>query len=37
LNLEKAGVRTADLPCEVIWFKDKLSPKVVLDLLETLN
>ncbi len=34
LNLEKAGVKVADLPCEVIWFKDKLLPKSVLDILD---
>jgi uncharacterized protein len=34
LNLEKAGVKVADLPCEVIWFKDKLLPKSVLEILD---
>lgn len=34
LNLEKAGVKSADLPCEVIWFKDKLLPKSVLEVLD---
>jgi uncharacterized protein len=34
LNLEKAGVKASDLPCEVIWFKDKLIPKAVLDILD---
>lgn len=34
LNLEKAGIKTTDLPCEVIWFKDKLLPKSVLEILE---
>ncbi len=34
LNLEKAGVKTSDLPCEVIWFKDKLLPKSVLEILD---
>jgi len=33
LNLEKAGVKTADLPAQIIWFKDKLSPKAVLAVL----
>jgi uncharacterized protein len=36
LNLEKAGVNFRDLPCEIIWFKDKLSPKSVLDLLDSI-
>jgi uncharacterized protein len=34
LNLEKAGVKASDLPCDVIWFKDKLLPKSVLDILD---
>ncbi len=34
LNLEKAGVKATDLPCEVIWFKDKLLPKSVLEILD---
>lgn len=34
LNLEKAGVNTHNVPAQVIWFKDKLSPKVVLAALE---
>jgi uncharacterized protein len=34
LNLEKAGVKVSDLPCEVIWFKDKLLPKSVLEILD---
>jgi uncharacterized protein len=34
LNLEKAGVKASDLPCEVIWFKDKLLPKSVLEILD---
>ncbi len=34
LNLEKAGVKTSDLPCEVIWFKDKLLPKSILAVLD---
>jgi hypothetical protein len=33
LNLEKAGVKFTDLPARVIWFKDKLSPKAVLEVL----
>ncbi|MCT7951443.1 DUF790 family protein [Ancylothrix sp. C2] len=34
LNLEKAGVNVRDVPAKVIWFKDKLLPKSVLDILE---
>ncbi|MBI4785129.1 MAG: DUF790 family protein [Oscillatoriophycideae cyanobacterium NC_groundwater_1537_Pr4_S-0.65um_50_18] len=34
LNLEKAGVKVADTPARMIWFKDKLSPKAVLAVLE---
>ncbi|MGK7889715.1 MAG: DUF790 family protein [Leptolyngbyaceae cyanobacterium] len=34
LNLEKAGVNFDDTPAKLIWFKDKLSPKAVLKLLE---
>nr|WP_290228177.1 DUF790 family protein [Trichocoleus desertorum] len=30
LNLEKAGVKVQDTPARIIWFKDKLAPKVVL-------
>ena len=33
LNLEKAGVKFTDTPAQIIWFKDKLSPKAVLELL----
>jgi hypothetical protein len=33
LNLEKAGVKIADTPARMIWFKDKLSPKAVLEVL----
>jgi predicted nuclease of restriction endonuclease-like RecB superfamily len=35
LNLERAGVRRADLPARLVWFKDRLLPKAVLDVLET--
>ncbi|TVQ21998.1 MAG: DUF790 family protein [Leptolyngbya sp. DLM2.Bin15] len=35
LNLEKAGVRVQDIPVPVVWFKTKLSPKAVLEVLET--
>ena len=34
LNLEKAGVKVDNLPAKVIWFKDKLSPKAVLEVLD---
>ena len=33
LNLEKAGVDLTNLPAQVVWFKTKLQPKAVLDLL----
>lgn len=33
LNLEKAGVKVADAPAQIIWFKDKLLPKSVLAVL----
>jgi uncharacterized protein len=31
LNLEKAGVKVSDMPARIVWFKDKLSPKAVLE------
>lgn len=34
LNLEKAGVKVADAPARIIWFKDKLLPKAVLQVLQ---
>jgi uncharacterized protein len=34
LNLDKAGLNANDLPCEVIWFKDKLLPKSVLEVID---
>ncbi|MBE9181494.1 DUF790 family protein [Oculatella sp. LEGE 06141] len=34
LNLEKAGVKVNNTPARVVWFKDKLAPKVVLAALE---
>jgi predicted nuclease of restriction endonuclease-like RecB superfamily len=34
LNLEKAGVNVRDLPALVVWFKDKLLPKAVLDVID---
>lgn len=33
LNLEKAGVDFSHTPARVIWFKDQLSPKAVLEIL----
>ncbi|MBE9045098.1 DUF790 family protein [Pleurocapsales cyanobacterium LEGE 10410] len=33
LNLEKAGVKFTDLPNKIIWFKNKLSFKPVLEIL----
>jgi hypothetical protein len=33
LNLEKAGVKISDTPARIVWFKDKLQPKAVLDVL----
>jgi predicted nuclease of restriction endonuclease-like RecB superfamily len=33
LNLERAGVKTDDLPARVVWFKDKVLPKAVLEVL----
>ena len=34
LNLENAGININRLPVPVIWFKDKLLPKAVLEILE---
>jgi uncharacterized protein len=34
LNLERAGVRRADLPARVVWFKDRVLPQAVLAVLE---
>src|SRR4028119_944262 len=34
LNLEKAGVKVENVPAKLIWFKDKLSPKAVLEVLD---
>ncbi|MEO0884706.1 MAG: DUF790 family protein, partial [Cyanobacteria bacterium J06648_10] len=34
LNLEKAGVDITATPTKVVWFKDKLQPKAVLEALE---
>lgn len=34
LNLEKAGVNVKEVPAKVVWFKDKLLPKSVLEILD---
>ncbi|HAX76609.1 MAG TPA: hypothetical protein DCY88_12405 [Cyanobacteria bacterium UBA11372] len=34
LNLEKAGVKVSDTPAIIVWFKDKLSPKAVLEVIK---
>mgnify|MGYP002778036704 FL=1 len=34
LNLEKAGVKVSDTPAIIVWFKDKRSPKAVLEVLK---
>jgi predicted nuclease of restriction endonuclease-like RecB superfamily len=34
LNLDQAGIKFTDVPAKVIWFKEKLSPKAVLEVLE---
>ncbi|MBD2183802.1 DUF790 family protein [Planktothrix sp. FACHB-1355] len=34
LNLEKAGVKVSDTTAKIIWFKDKLLPKAVLEVIE---
>lgn len=35
LNLEKAGVDFSHTPARLVWFKDQLSPKAVLEALES--
>jgi predicted nuclease of restriction endonuclease-like RecB superfamily len=35
LNLEKAGIKPSDVPVKSVWFKDQLTPKPVLNLLES--
>jgi hypothetical protein len=37
LNLEKAGVQCRDIPNRVIWFKEHLSPKAILEVLEQIG
>ncbi|YAI82710.1 MAG: DUF790 family protein [cyanobacterium endosymbiont of Rhopalodia sterrenbergii] len=34
LNLEKAGVKFTDTSAKIVWFKDKLNPKAILNILE---
>lgn len=34
LNLEKAGVNVETTPTKIVWFKDKLLPKAVLEVLD---
>jgi hypothetical protein len=34
LNLEKAGVDVNQVPVPIVWFKNKLQPKAVLEMLE---
>ena len=33
LNLEKAGVKFTEVPARIVWFKDKLSPTAILEVL----
>lgn len=33
LNLEKAGVKISDTPARIVWFKDQLLPKAILEVL----
>lgn len=37
LNLEKVGVSFNDTPARLVWFKDQLSPKAVLSVLDESN
>jgi predicted nuclease of restriction endonuclease-like RecB superfamily len=34
LNLEKAGVKFTDTRAKIVWFKNKLNPTTILNLLE---
>lgn len=34
LNLENAGVKISDTPARIVWFKDQLLPKAILQVLE---
>ena len=33
LNLERAGIKTTDSPARIVWFKDLVLPKAVLEVL----
>jgi predicted nuclease of restriction endonuclease-like RecB superfamily len=37
LNLEKAGIKLYDTPARLVWFKDQLFPKAVLDVIDVNN
>lgn len=37
LNLAKAGVDIKNVPAKIVWFKDKLQPKPLLTLLDTVK
>ena len=34
LNLERAGVSVKDVPARIVWFKDRVLPKAVLEVVE---
>jgi hypothetical protein len=34
LNLERAGVKRGNLPARMVWFKDRILPQAVLEVLE---
>jgi hypothetical protein len=34
LNLARAGVRVQDIPARIVWFKDRVQPQAVLEVLE---
>jgi hypothetical protein len=34
LNLERAGITLRNIPARVVWFKDRVQPKAVLEVLE---
>ncbi|MCU0550586.1 MAG: DUF790 family protein [Leptolyngbya sp. Prado105] len=36
LNLENAGVKIAEVPARIIWFKDQLLPKAILEVLNNI-
>ena len=37
LNLEKAGVNVKDVSVPIVWFKNKLLPKSVLEILDSIE